>query len=426
MSKPVFVISGPFDTFSGYGARARDVVKAIIESDKYDVKLLFQKWGDCSWGFIEDNPEWEFLNKHKIPNMDSKPDIWMQITIPVEFQPVGTYNIGCTAGIESTGCDPAWITGVNRMNECWVSSEHSKKVFSELVAEKRDKTTNQIIENIKVQVPIKTVFEGGHTDVWKKVSTKDSDVVLDDIKEEFCYLFVGHWMQGAVGHDRKNVGYMIKSFFETFKNKKKKPGLILKASIGNDSYMSRDEVLKRILSIRKSVNSDDLPNVYLFNGDLTNEELNELYNNPKVKAMVCLTKGEGFGRPLLEFSFVGKPIICSGWSGHMDFLNPEFTKLLPGELEPVHPSAANKWLLKETSWFKPSDEHVGKAWLEVYNNYKQWSVLGKKQGHYARTNFSFDKMKELITNILDKSIPDFPKKVDIKLPTANVELPKLQ
>ena len=126
MSKPVFVISGPFDTFSGYGARARDVVKAIIESDKYDVKLLFQKWGDCSWGFIEDNPEWEFLNKHKIPNMNSKPDIWMQITIPVEFQPVGTYNIGCTAGIESTGCDPAWIVGVNRMNECWVSSEHSK------------------------------------------------------------------------------------------------------------------------------------------------------------------------------------------------------------------------------------------------------------------------------------------------------------
>ena len=40
MNKPSFVISCPFDTYSGYGARSRDIVKAIIESDKYDVKLL--------------------------------------------------------------------------------------------------------------------------------------------------------------------------------------------------------------------------------------------------------------------------------------------------------------------------------------------------------------------------------------------------
>ena len=31
MSKPVFVISCPFDTYSGYGARSRDIAKAIIE-----------------------------------------------------------------------------------------------------------------------------------------------------------------------------------------------------------------------------------------------------------------------------------------------------------------------------------------------------------------------------------------------------------
>ena len=41
MSKPVFVISCPFDTYSGYGARSRDIVKAIIELDKYEVKKDF-------------------------------------------------------------------------------------------------------------------------------------------------------------------------------------------------------------------------------------------------------------------------------------------------------------------------------------------------------------------------------------------------
>ena len=52
MSKQRFVISCPFDTYSGYGARSRDIVKAIIELDKYEVQLLPQKWGETSWGFM--------------------------------------------------------------------------------------------------------------------------------------------------------------------------------------------------------------------------------------------------------------------------------------------------------------------------------------------------------------------------------------
>ena len=36
--KNTFVISCPIDTYSGYGARARDFVKSLVELDKYDVK----------------------------------------------------------------------------------------------------------------------------------------------------------------------------------------------------------------------------------------------------------------------------------------------------------------------------------------------------------------------------------------------------
>ena len=92
--KNTFVISCPIDTYSGYGARSRDLVKSIIELDRYDVKILSQRWGNCSFGFIEDNPEWKFLIKHIIPQLPSQPDIWAQITVPSEFQPVGKYNIG--------------------------------------------------------------------------------------------------------------------------------------------------------------------------------------------------------------------------------------------------------------------------------------------------------------------------------------------
>ena len=425
MSKPRFVISCPFDTYSGYGARSRDIVKAIIELDKYKVELLPQRWGSTAWDFCEHNPEWSFLKNYIATNdwNKTKPDIWMQITIPNEFQPVGKYNIGCTAGIESTACKPEWIEGLNRMNMNWVSSKHAKGVFEDMKYEKKNQQTGQIVGVVQNQKPIHVVFEGANLDVYKPLKEKNT-LDLSNIKENFNYLFVGHWMQGDFGHDRKNVSFMIKAFFETFKNQKRAPGLILKASVGVESYISRTEILNRIKQIRSTVKAKTLPNVYLINGSFSDIDMNQLYHHPKVKSMISFTKGEGYGRPLLEFSLTGKPVIASGWSGQKDFLNKNFSVLLPGELENVHPSAANNWLIKESQWFKVSSNHAGQALKNVFNNYNQFKVKAKQQSKYSQSNFSWDKMKELVGNILDANIPEFPKQVELNLPT--LDLPKLQ
>lgn len=430
MNKPLFVISSPFDTYSGYGARARDIVKAIIETDKYDVKLMAQKWGSTSWGFCTDHEEWKFLLNHQLQEnkLTSQPDIWMQITIPNEFQSVGKYNIGCTAGIEATVCKPEWVEGMNRMNMNWVSSNFSKKVFTDVSYSKQDQKTKQTLGEIKLIKPIEVVFEGANLDVYKPLKSSEvKNINLDSIKENFCYLFVGHWMPGDFGHDRKNVSLLVKAFYEVFKSKKNPPALILKTSVGVASYISRDEILKRIKQIRKSVKSNTLPNIYVLNGEFNDDEMNELYNHPKVKSMVSFTKGEGFGRPLLEFGLANKPIIASAFSGQLDFLNPEFTYLVPGILENVHPSAANDWLIKEAQWFKPDEGHIGNSLKDVFEKYKEYLVKGKRQGHYARTNFSYGKMQELVEDILDKNIPEFPKQIELKLPQLKkIELPKLQ
>ena len=427
MSKPVFVISSPYDTYSGYGARARDIIQAILNLDKYDVKLLPQRWGSTAWGFCEDNPEWSHLHQYRLdtPNLPSKPDIWMQISIPNEFQPVGNYNIGVTAGIESSLCRAEWIEGLNRMNTNWVSSNFSKQTFENSKYERRNKQTNAVEGYTQLEKPVEVVFEGAKLDVYKLIEPKEIKTInLDEIKESFCYLFVGHWMQGDFGHDRKNVSLLIKSFYEVFKDKPQKPALILKASIGIASYISRDEILDRIKIIRESVNSTNLPNIYVLNGEFSDSEMNELYNHSKVKAMVSFTKGEGFGRPLLEFSLTGKPIIASGWSGHTDFLKQNLSTLIPGELENVHPSAANDWLMKESQWFKPSTVEIGRHLKDLYAKYKQYVLGGKQQKQYSKSNFSFDKMQELISNLLEKNVPDFPKQVKLVLP--KLELPKLK
>ena len=128
--KNTFVISCPIDTFSGYGARSRDFVKALIELDEYEISIISQRWGNTPENFIEQNKkEWGFLQKHLIPGLQSKPDIWCQVTVPNEFQPMGKYNIGLTAGMETTHVHSSWVEGCNRMDLILTSSNHSKQTF---------------------------------------------------------------------------------------------------------------------------------------------------------------------------------------------------------------------------------------------------------------------------------------------------------
>jgi glycosyltransferase involved in cell wall biosynthesis len=425
--KPIFVISCPFDTYSGYGARSRDLVKAIIETNKYDVKLMSQRWGITPFGFCKDNPEWKFLLNYILPNntLNQQPEIWMQITVPNEFQPVGKYNIGCTAGIESTICPPEWIEGINRMDLTLTSSKHSKSVFENSKFEKRDQNTSQIQEVIELKKPVEVLFEGVNTDIYKVIDTPCS--INFNVKEDFAYLFVGHWMEGDLGEDRKNVGLLVKAFYETFKNKSKKPALILKTSQVGSSYVDREEILKKIKKIKSTVKSDNLPNVYLLHGEFSDEEMNEIYNHSKIKAMISLTKGEGFGRPLLEFTLSKKPIICSGWSGQIDFLSPDFTVLIGGQLTPVHPSTKNQFLLPESLWFTPDHGQVGNYLKDVFENYKNYTDKAKRQAFKSKNEFSWDKMKEKINELFNNFIPEFPKQVELKLPKLKkIELPKLQ
>ncbi len=427
------VISCPLETMSGYGARSRDIVKALLKYDKYDIKVISQRWGNTAWNALDPNkPEDKQLlgliwNQPQLPK---QPDVWIQITVPNEFQPIGKYNIGITAGIETTVCDPSWIEGINRMNLTLVSSNHAKQVFEQSVFEQRDKNTNQLIKQIKLEKPVEILFEGADLNKYFFIADDDleeTDIVLslDEIKEDFCFLYVGHWLQGQIGEDRKNTGYTIKAFLETFKNKKgPKPALVLKTSQVTNSIMDREEVLKKIDDIRKTVKGD-LPNIYLLHGDLEDKDINNLYNHGKIKAMVSLTKGEGFGRPLLEFSLSKKPIIVSNWSGHLDFLNPEYNILVGGTLTNVHPSSqVQNMILAESQWFTPNDSEVADAFKKVYEDYNKHSELAKRQAHYSKTNFSFDKMAEVLDNILDTKVP---KQVELKLPQLKkINLPTLK
>jgi glycosyltransferase involved in cell wall biosynthesis len=433
MNKQYCVISCPIDTYSGYGARSRDFVKAIYElkKDEWQIEIIPQRWGSTPWNYIKDNSkDWNFLEPliNKTGQLTKQPDVWIQITIPNEFQQVGKFNIGVTAGIETTICDPSWIEGCNRMNLILASSNHAKQVFQTSAFDQKDQT-GRVVKHIKLEKPVEVLFEGVDLNKYFLIEEKDypkNSLIesLDSIKESFCYLFVGHWLQGDMGEDRKNVNLMIKTFLETYKGKKSKPALVLKTSSAGSSIMDRDSLLEKIDSIRNSVGSTDLPNIYLLHGELEDIDINYLYNHSKIKAMINLTKGEGFGRPLLEFSVCKKPIIVSNWSGHIDFLDKEFCCLINGEIKQVHPSAVvQNMIIPESGWFSPNISETKQFLKDVFENYEKYLENAKRQAYKSKTQFSFDSMKDSLLKYLEL----IPKQAQLKLPTLKkIELPTLK
>ena len=428
MSKPFVVVSCPIDTFSGYGARSRDVVRALMRSDKYDVKILSQRWGNTPYGFLdENNPEEKKIKDAIIPTpLQRQPDVWIQISVPDEFQKIGKFNIGITAGIETDLCDVRFIQGCNNMDLILGSSNHSLYALKNSVYEQKDKS-GKAVGLIKLETPTDVLFEGVDLEKYFHIEPKDlpkTELVesLDTIDEQFCFLYVGHWLRGAIGEDRKNTGLMLRTFLEAFKNKKNPPALVMKTMTGPASILDREEVYRKIDEVRKSVGGK-LPNVYLLHGDIEDSDMNHLYNHPKVKAMINLTKGEGFGRPLLEFTRSKKPIIASNWSGHLDFLNKDFADLVPGEVKPVHESVVqDRLILKESKWFQFDVGFAQLLMKDYVNSYKTYEVKGKRLAHYCKENFSFEKMQEKLEAIMDKNAP---KKVEIKLPNIKkISLPK--
>lgn len=437
MSKPTLLLMAPVNTVSGYGARSRDVAHSIINSDKYDVKIWPTRWGSTPQNYLNDQDDYDKKIIDRLltdPNLPAQPEVFVQITVPNEFQQLGKYNIGITAGIETTLAAAPWIEGCNRMDLILTSSEHSKKVLSESTWQKVDEKTKQPVANIKLEKPIEVLFEGVDPTVYYKTKELHKSVLdqLDQVKEPFAFLFVGHWLKGDFGQDRKNISAMVKTFLETFKNKgkTKRPALILKTSAADFSPLDKKEMINKLKQIYDSVEGGlrPLPNVYLVHGDLTDDEMNTLYNHPKVRAHITFTKGEGYGRPLAEASLSEKPIIAPTWGGHIDFVKHSIQ--LPGTLTNVHPSAAwENVILQESQWFSVDLAQASEAMKFVADdkNKRAIQVLGKRQASTIKKSFLLEHMESKLIEILDKSVPEFPKQVDLKLPKLQkLQLPKLK
>ncbi len=439
--KPIMVVTAPVGTRSGYGAHSRDICRSLIALDKYDVRIWPVRWGNTPQNALsEQNPKDIPIIQRllKSPEVERQPEYHVHIVVPNEFSAIGKYNIGITAGIETTLCPPIWLEGLNRMNLNIVPANFVKETIDRSVYDKANEQ-GQKVAQVKCERPIEVLFEGADTDIYGVTKEFSNDLLaeFETIKEDFCFLFVGHWLQGNSESDRKDVGSLVRTFIESFKDKKNQPALILKTSGASPSILDREEIIKKIDDIRNSIDGK-LPPIYILHGDLRDEEINQLYNHPKVKAHVSFTHGEGFGRPLLEASLSEKPVIASKWSGHIDFLTRD-SVLLPGDLINVPKDALPKeFRVDGAQWFRVNYQYAKSIFQDVHKNYQSYLMGAKKQSIMNKTKFSLDAMTEKLDKILTKHLPNFdiqpaPQKVDIKLPKlkkvkqpSKIKLPKLK
>ena len=442
------LICAPITSRSGYGAHARDLFRAFYKLKRFDIKILDVRWGDCPRNALDPDNKFHKIMLDSIltePKLEQQPDVYVDIRIPNEFETFGKYNIGITAGIETDIISNEWIDGCNKMDLVIVPSEHSKDSIVKTIYDKMENLPSgeqQKIGELQVNKPVEVLFEGANTEIYKKLDVGDINknilnYINGVVKEEFAFLFVGQWTKGGYGEDRKDIGKLIKVFYEAFANKKKKPALILKTSGATFSIIDKEETLTKIAQIKNSFGPDyDLPNVYLLHGELNSDEMNSLYNHPKIKSMVSFTHGEGFGRPLLEASMVGLPVIASGWSGHVDFLDKDNSLLVGGKLKEVPKSVVwDKIVLENSKWFYVDDNEAYKALNFVFNNIFDFKRRAEKLMHTNMDKFSLSAMTTKLGEILDEHMKNIPEAVGLNLPKLKkvsnnepqkIKLPKLK
>jgi len=416
--KPTILFRGPVKTRSGYGSHSRDLLESLYQMNLFDIKIDSCMWGNTPMTALEpDNIFHKWIESNVVDKFDGLPDLYIQVTVPNEFRRYGKFNIGITAGIETTVAPKDWVDGCNQMDLIIATSNFSKDVLLSTSYNEVNKNTNELVNQYKITKPIEVLFEGIDTEIYSDNVNPEFKL---DIKEEFAFLFVGHWLKGNIGQDRKDVGMLIKCFVEAFKDGNNMPALVLKTSSSSFSIKEREVFIKKIKDVIDDTTNP--PPIYLLFGDLTNKEMNDLYNHPKIKSMISITKGEGFGRPLLEFTMTGKPVIASNWSGHKDFLPIDKSIMVGGSLTDVDESAIDQFIIKGSKWFTANYGEVTEIMKLVKNDYSNFLLKSLKLKEENKENFSLEKMKSCFEEILKPYSIAFqpsPQQTKLILPKLN-------
>ncbi|MAE82020.1 MAG: hypothetical protein CMB80_04745 [Flammeovirgaceae bacterium] len=410
------LLKGPLLTCSGYGEQSRFALRALMSRpDLFEIFIQPLQWGQTSWlSDLDAERAWidQVIEKTiGYVQQGGTFDIALQITIPNEWQKIGTTNIGYTAGIETTKVTPQWIEIGNQIEKIVVVSNHSKNVYANTSYVREDDQAGRGMqpgeldhlgkENLGPALELMTEVVAVNYPVKEYENTKEIELNLE---YDFNFLTV------AQMGPRKNLLNSIKWFVEEFRDEE--VGLVVKTNRSKNCVLDREFVFNELGNFTKSLGERKCK-IYILHGDMSEEEMHALYVHPKLKAFVTFTHGEGFGLPIFEAAYSGMPVVSTGWSGQMDFLVDEHREEhfynVSFDIQPIPPEI--EWegvITKESMWAYPREqsakEQMRCCYEDIVSNVE--GSIADNAGHYRESlqeRFSKEKMyAEFVSAIVNE------------------------
>lgn len=383
------VIRAPLLSKSGYGEHSRQIFKYLLTKPGIEIITQIVPWGITPWGVADSSfgglaPE---VMKRSVSNENDKFDVSIQVQLPNEWDSsLANFNIGVTAGVETDRCNPMWTSvHCTKMDMVIVPSEHAK---------------NTLEDSGTTGTDIHVVPESYFPEL-----TKAHNEINLDVSTSFNFLTVGVLTGMSPETDRKNLFYLLKWFVEAFKDDKS-VGLIVKTNQGRETTIDKVKTKRMLSHVLKELGSPENPKVYLLHGDMSRSEMNDLYKSKNVKALLSITRGEGFGLPLLEAAVAGLPVIATDWSAHTEFLNKGRWLKVDYSLKSIAKQKIdNQIFVPGAQWAEASEDSFKKTVKKFRKSYVTPTTWAQELSETLKEEYSektiFKKYEEVIGGILD-------------------------
>ena len=394
--KRKILVRGPALSQTGYGEQTRFALRALRRKENiFDIYVINTDWGKSNWIWADtEERKWidSLISKATtLPRDNPGLDMSLQVTIPNEWERLSPYDVGYTAGVETTKVSENWIKKANEMQKIVFVSSFSEEIFNKTVY--LEEKSKQYIKN---NTPTQNVNYG-----IREIAPEKIEV---DFAYDFNFLSVCQW------GPRKNLDNLIKWFVEEFKDEE--VGLVVKTNLVKNSIIDREMTQKRLKMLLEPY-SDRKCKIHLVHGYLSDGQLQSLYQNPKIKAMLTTTHGEGFGLPLFEAAINELPVAAPDWSGHCDFLyakpsNRKNSKVkgmfakIDFDLKEVQDQ--NVWgdiIIKDSKWAYAKESSFKRIIRDIYKDYGRFKSQAKKLKKSIDENFKEeDKLEEFCQSIM--------------------------